>query len=200
MGTSSQNSGQSEMSRTTAGSDATKPSRSDIKFMKEAAQGGMLEVKLGRIAMQNAASPEVRQFGERMVADHGKGNDELKSLARSENVALPDQSGADHEKEIQRLEKLSGPDFDREYMKMMVADHHKDIRAFEHEAQRGDDPEVKAFAAKTLPTLREHLSMAERARNAVAHAGTDKAGKAQESASRPEPSAGTAGQSAPKSQ
>jgi putative membrane protein len=150
-----------------AAADTSKVSRSDTKFMKEAAMGGMLEVELGRLAVQNAASDQVKQFGQRMVDDHGKANDELKSLAQAEGVSLPTELDAKHAREVQKFQKLTGAQFDREYMKMMVEDHHKDIKAFEHEAKRGDDPEVKAFADKTLPTLKEHLSMADQARHTV---------------------------------
>ena len=152
---------------TTGAADTTKPSHSDTKFMQEVAIDGMQEVELGRLATQNAASDKVKQFGQRMMDDHGKANDALKSLAQAEGVTLPTQLDSKHEKEIQRLQKLTGAEFDREYMKMMVSDHRKDIREFEHEARRGEDPEVKAFAEKALPTLREHLNMAEQTHSSV---------------------------------
>lgn len=155
----------------TGASDTTKPSHSDTEFLKEAAMGGMLEVELGRVAVQNAASDQVKRFGQRMVDDHGKANDALKSLAQAEGVTLPTQLDSKHEKEMQRLQKLTGAEFDREYMKMMVSDHRKDIREFEHEARRGEDPEVKAFAEKALPTLREHLNMAEQTHSSVSGEG-----------------------------
>jgi putative membrane protein len=189
-GTNAQRPAQSATDQgTTGAADTTKASRSDAKFMKEAAMGGMLEVELGRVAVQNAGSDQVKQFGQRMVDDHGKGNDELKALAQAEGVMLPTELDSKHAKEVQRMQKLTGADFDREYMKMMLEDHHKDIKAFEHEAQKGDDPEVKAFAAKTLPTLRSHLSMVEKTRSAMG-AGAHNP----ESATRPEPSTGTSGQ------
>jgi len=106
-----------------------------------------------------------------MMDDHGKANDALKSLAQAEGVTLPTQLDSKHEKEMQRLQKLTGAEFDREYMKMMVSDHRKDIREFEHEARRGEDPEVKAFAEKALPTLREHLNMAEQTHSSVSGEG-----------------------------
>ena len=200
-GASAQKSAQSAADQSnTSATDSTKVSRSDTKFMKEAAMGGLLEVELGRLAVQNAGSDQVKQFGQRMVDDHGKANEQLKSLAQSEGVTLPSQLDSKHVKELQRLQKLSGADFDRAYMKMMVDDHHQDIRAFKHEAQSGDDPEVKAFAGKTLPTLREHLSMAERARDAVASAGGRKTGKMTESATRSEPSTSPSDQAREKQQ
>jgi len=190
-GTNAQRPAQSATDQSNAGAaDTTKASRSDTKFMKEAAMGGMLEVELGRVAVQNAGSDQVKQFGQRMIDDHGKGNDELKALAQAEGVALPTELDSKHAKEVQRMQKLSGAYFDREYMKMMLEDHHKDIKAFEHEAQKGDDPEVKAFASKTLPTLRSHLSMVEQTRSALGASG----GRHSDSATRPEPSTDTSGQ------
>jgi len=157
--------------------------------MKEAAMGGMLEVELGRLAMQNADSEQVKQFGRQMVDDHGKGNEELKLLAQSEGVKLPSQLDPKHTKELQRLQRLSGADFDREYMKMMLDDHHKDIKAFNDEGQKGDDPEVKGFALRTLPTLRAHLTIAEHTLNALDAEGT----RPSESATQNESGSGRAG-------
>jgi putative membrane protein len=150
-----------------AAADATKPSHSDAKFMKESAMGGLLEVQLGQLAKQNAVSESVKQFGQQMVNDHGKANEELKTLAETEGVTLPSQLDAKHTKELQRLQKLVGPEFDREYMKLMLEDHKKDIKAFQQEAQKGDDPEVKGFAQRTLPTLRAHLSIVEQTLSAL---------------------------------
>ncbi len=162
-GTNAQRSDQSvpDQRRQDAAADSTKPSQSDVKFMKEAAMGGMLEVELGRVAMQNASSEQVKQFGKQMVDDHGKGNEDLKSLADLEGVKLPSQLDPKHARELQRMQQLKGADFDREYMKMMLEDHKKDIKAFNDEGQRGDDPEVKGFALRTLPTLRAHLTIVE---------------------------------------
>jgi putative membrane protein len=152
----------------------------DHAFATAAAEGGLAEVELGKLAADHATNADVKKFAQRMVDDHGKANGELKSLAQAEGVSLPTELDAKHAREVQRLQKMSGAQFDREYMKMMVKDHHKDISAFQHEASRGTDPEVKAFADKTLPTLKEHLSMAEQAEKAV-HA---RSGSGPESANR----------------
>jgi len=141
--------------------DGTKPSHADTEFMKEAAVGVILEVQLGQLAKQNSVSESVKQFGQQMAIDHDKANEELKALAEAEGVTLPSQLDAKHTQQLQRLQKLVGPQFDRAYMKLMLEDHKKDIKAFQHEAQKGDDPEVKGFAQRTLPTLRAHLSMVE---------------------------------------
>jgi putative membrane protein len=147
--------------------DGPNLSSADRKFMNEAAMGGMLEVELGQIAVQNASSDQVRQFGQRMVDDHGKANNELMSLAQQEGATLPNQLDSKHRKEVQRLQKLKGAEFDREYMKMMVEDHHHDVSAFQREADKGQDADVKGFASKTLPTLKEHQALAEQTNSMV---------------------------------
>jgi putative membrane protein len=95
-----------------------------------------------------------------MVDDHSKANDELKSIAASKGITLPTSLSAKEQATYDRLTKLSGAEFDRAYMKDMVEDHVKDVAMFEKEAKNGKDADVKAFADKTLPTLREHLQMA----------------------------------------
>lgn len=141
--------------------------RADRKFLEEAAAGGMAEVELGRLAQQKARSPEVKQFGERMVQDHGKANEELRQLAGIKGVDLPQRPARKHRSLIEKLEKASAEDFDREYMKAMVDDHEDDVSAFEKTAKSSKDGEIKSFASKTLPTLKEHLAMAQRTEDAV---------------------------------
>ncbi|HZB44739.1 MAG TPA: DUF4142 domain-containing protein [Pyrinomonadaceae bacterium] len=135
---------------------------SDHKFAMEAAMGGMMEVELGRLAASKGASDEVKQFGQRMVDDHSKANSELMQIASGKGMTLPTAPDAKHQSGIQKLSALSGEKFDKEYVKMMVKDHKKDVAAFEKEASGGMDAELKAFAASTLPTLREHLQMIQR--------------------------------------
>jgi len=162
--------------------DATKPSRSDAAFMQEAAMDGMLEVELGRLAVQNAASDEVKRFGQQMIDDHNNANEELKSLAQTEGVTLATHLDSKHAKELQRMQKLNGAQFDREYLKMMHEDHHKAIKLFTDEGFRGDDPEVKGFALRALPTLNGHLTMVKQTLSEL-DAGT---GRKSESAARPD--------------
>jgi putative membrane protein len=119
----------------------------------------MAEVELGRLAEQKAANAKVKEFGARMAADHGKANGELKALAARANVTLPSTVGDQHQATRDRLAKLSGAAFDRAYIKEMVSDHEKDVAAFRKESESGQDAAVKAFAAKTLPTLDEHLKL-----------------------------------------
>jgi putative membrane protein len=133
---------------------------SDQAFAKEAAIGGLAEVDLGKLAASKASSSDVKQFGQRMVDDHGKANDELKSWASQKNVTLPTELDAKHKSEHARLEKLSGEAFDHAYMTSMVQDHNKDVAAFQRESQSGKDADLKAWAAKTLPTLQDHQKSA----------------------------------------
>ncbi len=133
----------------------------DKKWMMETAMGGMLEVEMGRLATERGMSDEVKQFGQRMVDDHGKANDELKQLAESKGVMLPTELDAKHKMMVEKMSKMSGAAFDNAYKKEMLKDHKKDVASFQREADKGMDADVKAFAAKTLPTLKEHLSMIE---------------------------------------
>jgi len=138
----------------------------------EAARGGMGEVELGQLASQKAQSDQVKQFAQRMVQDHGKANDELKSLAQQKNITLPTELDAKHKATHDRLSKLSGAQFDRAYMQDMLQDHRKDVNDFRKESQSGKDSDVKAWAAKTLPTLEEHLRVAQTTSGAVGTSGS----------------------------
>ena len=132
----------------------------DKAFVMEAAQGGMAEVELGRLATEKASNADVKQFGQRMVDDHGKANDELKGLASQKNVTLPTELDAKHKAARDRLSKLTGDAFDKAYMTDMVADHNKDVAAFTRASKTAKDADLKAWAGKTLPTLQEHQRLA----------------------------------------
>jgi putative membrane protein len=142
--------------------------KGDSDFVMKAAQGGMEEVELGQLATSQAASADVKQFGQRMVTDHGKANDELKAVAQKSGETVPTDLSKKQQSDKARLAKLNGAEFDKAYMKMMVSDHKEDIAEFEKEAKSGKDADVKAFASKTLPTLKEHLSMAQDVEKRVA--------------------------------
>jgi putative membrane protein len=131
----------------------------DHHFVTDAAVGGMAEVELGKVAAEKAANADVKKFGQRMADDHGKANDELKSLAQSKQITLPSAIDAKHKATIDQLSKLSGEAFDRAYVQEMLKDHQKDVAAFRAESKSGKDPEVKAWADKTLPILEDHLKM-----------------------------------------
>jgi putative membrane protein len=134
--------------------------KSDQKFLMEAADGGMMEVQFGQLAQKNAQAPEVKQFAERMVTDHGKGGEELKALAQQKNLSIPGQMQQKHMKDYDKLSKISGANFDRMYMNMMVKDHIKDVADFRKATQKVKDPYLNAWAAKTLPVLEQHLQQA----------------------------------------
>ncbi|MBB1286023.1 DUF4142 domain-containing protein [Flavisolibacter sp. BT320] len=133
----------------------------DTEFLVESASGGLMEVQLGEYASQNAVSADVKAFGQRMVTDHGKANEELKAMAAAKNIALPANPGTEHQNHITDLRQKTGADFDKAYMRMMVDDHKEDIEDFEEAAKNAKDPEIKAFAAKHVPILQQHLQQAQ---------------------------------------
>jgi len=137
------------------------------KFATNAAQGGMAEVELGRLATQRAGDVSVREFGARMVADHSRANSELKSIAGQKGIQLPTELNSEQKSEMDKLSKMSGAEFDKEYMSAMLKDHETDVKDFDTQAKEGNDPEIKAFAGKTLPTLQQHLQMAQQAAQKV---------------------------------
>jgi putative membrane protein len=143
----------------------------DDAWMMKVAKGGMAEVELGKLASEKATTDAVKQFGQRMATDHSKANEELKTLAASKKVTLPSEISPEDKALRDRLTRLTGPAFDQAYMRAMVSDHVKDINEFKMEAKSGGDPDVKAWAAKTLPTLEEHLKMAREANGAVGTSG-----------------------------
>ncbi|BAY32210.1 outer membrane protein [Nostoc carneum NIES-2107] len=136
-------------------------SSADRTFMTQAAQGGLAEVQLGQLASQRGASNEVKQYGQRMVQDHTQANSQLQQLAQQKGVTLPKSLNKEHQQVQQQLTKLSGRNFDRQYMSHMVQDHEKTVALFQQEAQEGQDAEVKAFATQTLPILQDHLQQAQ---------------------------------------
>ncbi|MGE5500212.1 MAG: DUF4142 domain-containing protein [Syntrophothermus sp.] len=137
------------------------------EFVRDAADGGMSEVQLANIAKQKASSQAVKDFAQMMIDDHSKANDELKDLATTENLTVPSSISSDNQSEIDKLSKLSGTEFDQEYMDFMVDDHKKDVDKFEEASKNITDPQLKAWVDKTLPTLRHHLDMAKTTRDQV---------------------------------
>jgi len=153
----------------------TKLSGDDANFVKEAAQGGLMEVQLGKLAQEKAGNEKVKEFGKRMEQDHSKANDELKKIASDKDIQLSNELDKKHQGKVDKLTKLSGADFDKQYMDAMVGDHKEDIKKFQHVADKGKDADLKKFANQTLPTLKEHLQLAESAAQQVKSA--SKAGK-----------------------
>lgn len=160
-----------------SGSGMGSLSAADRRFIETAARGGMAEVELGRLGTEKATSPEVKTFAQMMVDDHSKANDELKTLASQKGVTLPTDTDAKHKAVKDRLEKLSGDQFDKAFMQEMLKDHKKDVSEFQKQAKstKGDD-EVRSWASKTLPTLEQHLEHARQASNMNAGGGTSATG------------------------
>jgi len=136
-------------------------SSSDYKFAVDAFHANAAEISLGQLAAQKASSPAVQQFAQRMVQDHTKANQQLEQIISQKGASLPSTTTTSEGKEATHLEKLSGADFDKAYMDHMVKDHKKDVKEFQKASNNVKDPDLKAFAANTLPILQEHLQMAE---------------------------------------
>lgn len=143
-------------------------------FAKEAASGGMMEVELGKLTSQKAQNAQVKEFGQMMVKDHTKANEQLKSIAASKNITLPAQMMEKHQQHVAEMSKLSGKEFDTHYMSMMVKDHQEDISKFQQASKNISDAEMKNFASATLPTLQMHLEKAQQIHSTL-EGGTAKA-------------------------
>jgi putative membrane protein len=146
----------------------------DQKFVIDAAHANLAEVELGKLAADKASSADVKKFAQQMVDDHTKANDELKTIAQNKNITLPSAIDAKHKAVADKLSKLSGESFDRAYMQEMVNGHRMVANQFRTESKSGKDADVKAWAAKTLPTVEEHLKMAQDANKAVGTSGVKK--------------------------
>ena len=133
----------------------------DRKFVTMAAIGGMTEVEASKLAQTKASNPAVKEYGAKMIADHEKASAELQSVASGKSVTPPGNLDKSHQKDVDKLAKLSGGDFDKAYMKQMVSDHKATVSLFEKESKSGKDADLQAFAGKTLPTLHDHLKMAQ---------------------------------------
>jgi putative membrane protein len=163
-----------QQSSTGAQQTSTKPNQSSSRaaagesaFAMKAAQANIAEVELGKLAQQKAKSDDVKKFAQMMVDDHSKALDELKSVAGPKSITLPTALDAEHKKLSDRLSKLSGAGFDREYMQAMVDGHRKVAADVRKESKSGADPDLKAWAAKALPTVEAHLKQAETVNRSV---------------------------------
>lgn len=135
-------------------------STEDSAFVMKAAVGGMMEVEAGNLAQTNALHSRVKAFGMMMVNDHSKANAELMALTSARGITPPTTLPTDLQKHMDDMKKMKEKAFDKHYMDMMVNDHQKTIADFEKQANSGTDPDIKAFAAKTLPTLKMHRDSA----------------------------------------
>ncbi|MFT3867523.1 MAG: DUF4142 domain-containing protein [Nibricoccus sp.] len=139
----------------------------DYKFACEALEGGTMEVTLGQLAQQKATDQAVREFGQRMVTDHQKANQELTQLLSQKGATPPNAMAKKSGKMTDKLQDEKGADFDKAYMKQMLKDHKKDVEEFQKASEKSDDADLRALAAKTLPTLQEHLTVAKSVEEAV---------------------------------
>lgn len=146
---------------------AAAASGADLEFAKKVAAGGHAEVELAKLAQQKGSAEEVKSLASRLEADHMKANDELMRIASQKGWTLPAEPTAEQKATKAKLEKLSGAAFDKEYTNVMVTNHKNNIPVFEREASKGADNDVKQFASGIVPTLKEHLSMAQKAQKAV---------------------------------
>ncbi len=144
---------------TKAAGGVMKVDKDDADFAVKAANGGMAEVAMGKMAQQKGVSQEVKDFGAKMVTDHTKANDNMMALAKQKNITLPAAISNDEQKKMDDMGKKSGKDFDKAYVHEMVDDHNKDVKDFEDASKNLKDADLKAFATTTLPTLKMHQSM-----------------------------------------
>lgn len=131
------------------------------QFAHKAASGNLAEVALGRMTAEKAKRDDVKQFGQRMVQDHSRANEELQAVAQRKGITLPTEPETAEQDKAKELSQLSGEEFDRQYSRHMVEDHRKDVSMYQTMVQTGEDQDIKAYAQKTLPILEEHLRMAQ---------------------------------------
>ncbi|HEX2541332.1 MAG TPA: DUF4142 domain-containing protein [Caldimonas sp.] len=152
--------GSTATGRLTPGGTPDASQAADRAFMEKAAMSDMAEIQLSQIAQQKASRDDVKQLAGRMIQDHTKTSDELKSIASKQNVTLPTALDRKHQQAAQKLQGMTaGAQFDREYLRLLLDDHRQAVSLFRTEAKSGKNPEAKAFAAKNLPALEEHLQM-----------------------------------------
>jgi len=146
----------------------------DAEFAVEAADGGLLEVELGTVALTKASSPEVKKFAQMMVDDHSKANNELKSLAQQKNITLPTVMGNESQRKFENCQQKTGAEFDKEYIDLMVNDHKEVIDEFEDQAGEGNDAELKSWASSKLSAMRNHLQEAQRIQELIKNNNSNK--------------------------
>ncbi|WP_159437462.1 DUF4142 domain-containing protein [Hymenobacter daecheongensis] len=147
--------------------DITKKQERDAEFMVDAASDGLLEVELGKLAQQKAATPATKEFGQHMAAQHAQMNAALQALARQKGISVPAALGQAQQQTYTELTALTGLEFDKKYLEMMVDDHANDVERFDDMSEDAYDGDIRGFAAKYLPTLKEHLDMARKTQDQV---------------------------------
>lgn len=169
-------------------------SQDEIRFLKESASAGMLEVQLGKLAQEKGQSQEVKDYGRQMVEDHQKANDKLKQILQKEKVELPSDLLDKHQEILDRFQNLEGAEFDQAYARQMVQDHQDVVSAFEKAQERIENQEIKTWVENTTRHVRHHL---EKARDLSANAASspDKEASQPQSGSQPQPQSGRPGAS-----
>jgi putative membrane protein len=140
----------------TTGAQKQPFSMKDRQFLTKAASGSIAEIRGAQLAVDKAQNPELKQAAQRILDDHQKASDQLKQIAAAHDVALPTEMTGEDKQAIQKLQKASGSEFDRVYMREMMKDHEKDITEFQRAAREVQDPQLREFATNTLPVLRQH--------------------------------------------
>jgi putative membrane protein len=153
---------------------ARKADIADAHFAKAAAQGGMAEIQLGKLAADRGSNAMVKAFGERMVTQHGAAGDQLKAAAQQANIALPTTVSSKDQQTYDRLARLNGSNFNRAYADDMVRDHEKDLNDFQNEANNGKNSSIRAFASQTTPMIQQHLNQAREMQKAVSQTSSDR--------------------------
>ncbi|WP_210513907.1 DUF4142 domain-containing protein [Hymenobacter terricola] len=157
----------SATTKTDTGKIEDKGLKYDSEFMTKAASGGMLEVEMGKQVAARAVTPNAKKYAQQMISDHTKGNAELMALATKKNITLPTTLGDEHAKVLKDVTKEKGVKMDQEYMKEMLKDHQEDVKEYTDASINATDPDIKAFAAKTVPMLKMHLDMVTKMQPAV---------------------------------
>jgi putative membrane protein len=139
----------------------------DVQFAIAAADGGLLEIQLGSLALTNASSAEVKKFGQSMIDDHSEANKELAALALQKNITLPQTLSEKNQKHYDELQQKKGKAFDEAYTDFMVKDHKEDIDEFKKEAEKGNDKDLQSWAKGKVPVLEHHLSMAQQTQESL---------------------------------
>lgn len=144
-----------------AGTSGAALSMGERSFVQDQLKDGKREVQLGQLAEKNASSPDVKQFASTMVQDHTRAGNKLEEIAQRENVEMDSKSGDDARDDVEKLSKLSGRDFDKEYIDLMVKDHKDAVDSLQDQAENADNASVKTWAAETLPRVKHHLEQAQ---------------------------------------
>jgi len=138
---------------------AAKMSKADERFLTEAMQGDLAEVQMGQLAQQKGGNDRVKEFGQTLVKDHGDHSQKLQQLGQQMGMTLPSEPSARQKADHDRLSRLSGAQFDREFARHMVEDHRRDISKYQAEAKKSGP--IGDMAKQTVPTLQQHLQMAQ---------------------------------------